>query len=149
MGRTKSLATTPKPLSLTGTREWSWQRYVSSTPFLVRATNWSLFTKYLISLVHRISNRSAVIIIVARLLYRWAWLNRFRSDDGWIAVAGVCSASLRIECSWLTSSKLFLLGYTASQIGTNIYGGGLHMDNVRNEWLEWHWHVSWQENWLV
>lgn len=38
--------------------------------------------------------------------------------------------------------EFFLICYTISQIGTNIYGSGLHMKNVQTGWLEKHWNVS-------
>jgi hypothetical protein len=32
--------------------------------------------------------------------------------------------------------------YFACQLGTNIFGSGLHMQNVPEWWREYHWHVS-------
>lgn len=41
------------------------------------------------SFAYWISDRFIVIIIVARVAYRWSWLHRFRGDDRWMAAAGV------------------------------------------------------------
>jgi hypothetical protein len=38
--------------------------------------------------------------------------------------------------------KFFLMTYFASQIGVNIYGSGLHVQNVPEAWRSYHWHVS-------
>lgn len=38
--------------------------------------------------------------------------------------------------------QVFLLTYFATQIGTNVYGSGFHMQNVPESWRALHWHVS-------
>jgi hypothetical protein len=38
-----------------------------------------------------INQNSLVLLIVARIWYRWARMKHFRFDDGWMAVAGVCN----------------------------------------------------------
>lgn len=38
--------------------------------------------------------------------------------------------------------QFVLLTYFATQIGTNVYGSGLHMQNVPEPWRALHWHVS-------
>jgi hypothetical protein len=37
--------------------------------------------------------------------------------------------------------QFFLLFYWASLIGTNVYGSGLHFENVPMDWRPMHWHV--------
>ncbi|KAH8802904.1 hypothetical protein F5884DRAFT_803653 [Xylogone sp. PMI_703] len=66
-----------------------------------------------------------VLITIARLWYRLVTLKRLRADD-W----------------WMVAAVLFLIGYTASQIGVNVYGSGYHTINVPDAWLEPHWHYS-------
>ncbi|RFU27184.1 hypothetical protein B7463_g9155, partial [Scytalidium lignicola] len=71
------------------------------------------------------ANSLTFLITIARLWYRFATLKRFRGDD-W----------------WMVAAILFLIGYTASQVGSNIYGSGYHTINVPDAWLEWHWHFT-------
>lgn len=42
--------------------------------------------------------------------------------------------------------QLILIPFTVSQIGTNVYGSGLYMVNVKKDWRPMHWHVSF---WLL
>lgn len=72
-----------------------------------------------------VCNSLTLIVIIARIWYRWRKLRRFRADDKWIAVAG-----------------FFLLFYWASLIGTNVYGSGLHFENVPMDWRPMHWHFT-------
>ncbi|KAH8784840.1 hypothetical protein F5882DRAFT_124422 [Hyaloscypha sp. PMI_1271] len=70
-----------------------------------------------------IFNSMSLMVITARLWYRWRKIKRFRGDDKWMGVAG-----------------FFLMIYFACQLGTNIFGSGLHMQNVPQWWREYHWH---------
>jgi len=72
-------------------------------------------------------NSLTLIIIVLRTWYRGTKLKRYRADDKWIMGAGV-----------LLAFPLF-----ACQIGTNMYGSGLHAPNIKPEWQEPHWKFSW------
>ncbi|KAL3420034.1 integral membrane protein [Phlyctema vagabunda] len=72
-----------------------------------------------------ITSSLTAVVLIARIWYRWARLRRLKADDKCMIIAG-----------------LFLLPYTACQIGTYIYGSGLHMVNVRDEWLEKHWRFT-------
>ncbi|TVY38055.1 hypothetical protein LSUB1_G005944 [Lachnellula subtilissima] len=69
-----------------------------------------------------------IILIAARILYRWHRLKRLRADDRWMIAAG-----------------FFVTAYLLSQIFTNKNGSGLHIQNVKKPWLEGHW--KWQVGW--
>lgn len=81
-----------------------------------------------------ICNSLTCIVIIARLWYRWFHLKRFRGDDRWMALA-----------------LLTMIGYTISQIGTNLNGSGLHFVNVPHDWrvLHWHYSLGWAGFWIV
>ncbi|KAG0649370.1 hypothetical protein D0Z07_4120 [Hyphodiscus hymeniophilus] len=71
-----------------------------------------------------IFNSLSLLIIVARVAYRWSWLHRFRGDDRWIAVAGVRMLNDVLDNVCCTDTlKVLLIGYFASQIGTNFEFG--------------------------
>ncbi|PMD47486.1 hypothetical protein L207DRAFT_576263 [Hyaloscypha variabilis F] len=72
-----------------------------------------------------IFNTMSLVVISARLWYRWRKIRRFRGDDRWILTAG-----------------LFLIPYYASQIGCNVFGSALHMQNVPEWWRSYHWHFT-------
>ncbi|TAQ89028.1 hypothetical protein B7494_g2610 [Chlorociboria aeruginascens] len=72
-----------------------------------------------------VTNSLTFIAIMARLWYRWHKMKRFRLDDRWMIAAG-----------------FFMIGYTLSQIATNIYGSGLHDYNVPEYDRQMHWHYS-------
>ncbi|KAH9221283.1 hypothetical protein DL95DRAFT_382165 [Leptodontidium sp. 2 PMI_412] len=72
-----------------------------------------------------VCNSLTLILIAARLIYRWRKFKRLKGDDIWMAVAGV-----------------FLSALFASQIGANMYGSGLHMQNVKKAWRPWHWRFT-------
>lgn len=42
--------------------------------------------------------------------------------------------------------QVFLTALFASQIGANMYGSGLHMQNVKKIWRRWHWRVRSHES---
>jgi len=72
-----------------------------------------------------VCNSLTLLLIVARLIYRWRKFKKLKGDDLWMAVAGV-----------------FLTALFASQIGANMYGSGLHMQNVKKIWRRWHWRFT-------
>ncbi|PBP27174.1 plasma membrane protein, partial [Diplocarpon rosae] len=70
-------------------------------------------------------NSLTLIVIFARLIYRWKKFRRWKGDDVLMAVAG-----------------FFLVFLYASQLGAIQYGSGLHMQNVPRAWRKMHWHFQ-------
>lgn len=81
-----------------------------------------------------ICNSLTCIVIISRIWYRWLKLKRIRGDDMFMAFA-----------------LLIMIPYTVSQIGTNVYGSGLHFANIRTPWrrLHWHYELGWVGYWIV
>jgi len=73
-----------------------------------------------------ITNGLSLIIMVARTWYRRKTMGRFRADDKWIIAAAV----------------LLVFPYFVSQLGTLVYGSGLHTANVPDSWIIPHWAFS-------
>ncbi|TVY21676.1 hypothetical protein LARI1_G001122 [Lachnellula arida] len=82
----------------------------------------------------------SLIVIAARVWYRWHRLRRLRADDKWMIAAGV-------QLHRGTPCKFFVTAYLLSQIFTNKNGSGLHIQNVKKPWLEGHW--KWQIGWFA
>lgn len=81
-----------------------------------------------------ICNSLTCIVIISRIWYRWFKLKRFRGDD-----------------MWMTFALFVMMVYTASQVGLNMYGSGLHFVNVPKPWrrLHWHYEIGFVGYWIV
>lgn len=75
-------------------------------------------------------------------------MEEIQETEGWWFVDG-SSRSMwcyQFNYGFTNVGQVFLTALFASQIGANMYGSGLHMQNVKKIWRRWHWRVRSHES---